>query len=230
MSLINDALKKAQRARTGEALGSDGKPLSVTVHAHHGGGDRPVGVGLRTLLLAGGAVIILAIVAGTLYLGLRSESVPAPAKPSLAPGAAPIAVALPPDTAVAARELPAQSAESLTFVLPTASTTTPALPAPLPADAAPNITTLLVESSPVPVVNPVPALPPIPSEHMVRTIEAMQVSGIRALGADSKVLLNGRVYRIGDLVDRDFGLRLIEVTGESLTFRDQTAAVYTRRF
>lgn len=229
MSLINDALKKAQRARTGETLGPDGKPLSVTVHAHHGGGDRPPSVGFRTLLLVGGAVLVLAIVAGTLYLGLRSESVPAPAKPPLATVAVPVAVALPPDAAVAAREQPAKPAESLTFVLPTASTTTPALPAPLPADAAPNIA-LQVESSPVAVVNPVPALPPIPSEHMVRTIEALQVSGIRALGADSKVLLNGRVYRIGDLVDRDSGLRLIEVTGESLTFRDQTAAVYTRRF
>ncbi len=229
MSLINDALKKAQRARTGETLGPDGTPLRVGGDAHHGGSDRPTLISSQTVLLSGGILIVLLIVAGTLYLGLGSESAPVPAKAPLANAAAPATVASFPVLAVADRGQAAKPAESLTFVLATPDPTEPSLPAVPTASAAPNIT-LQVESPPVPVVNTLPMLPPIPSERMVRTIEALQVSGIRALGADSKVLLNGRVYRIDDLVDRDFGLRLIEVTADSLTFKDQTAAVYTRRF
>jgi hypothetical protein len=65
---------------------------------------------------------------------------------------------------------------------------------------------------------------------MVNTIEALRVAGIRASGNDSKVLMNDRVYRIGDMIDHDQGLKLTAATANSLTFVDSTGATYTRHF
>jgi hypothetical protein len=66
---------------------------------------------------------------------------------------------------------------------------------------------------------------------MIEAIEALRVAGIRVgAGSDAKVLMNDRVYRIGDTVDHALGLKLTGATASSLTFRDGTGAAYTRNF
>lgn len=56
------------------------------------------------------------------------------------------------------------------------------------------------------------------------------MTGVRAAGADSKVLMNDRVYHVNDMVDYELGLRLTSVTTSALTFVDENGLVYTKTF
>jgi hypothetical protein len=42
--------------------------------------------------------------------------------------------------------------------------------------------------------------------------------------------MNDRVYRNGDIVEYELGLKLIEITANSLTFENESGARYTRNF
>jgi hypothetical protein len=42
--------------------------------------------------------------------------------------------------------------------------------------------------------------------------------------------MNDRVYRIGDVVDRDLGLRLVKVETRRLTFEDARGLSYPKNF
>ena len=67
----------------------------------------------------------------------------------------------------------------------------------------------------------------------INHIESLRVAGIRASATDpkdSKVLMNDRVYRIGNIVEAEMGLRLVEITSGSLTFEDARGGRYTRTF
>ncbi|MBX3735642.1 MAG: hypothetical protein KF715_03045 [Candidatus Didemnitutus sp.] len=244
MSLINDALKKAQRER--------GETPSVSNAPMPGGGSaqtarastKSAGPNPKFLLLGAGALLGVLVALGTV-LWLRPASTPAiaatreprttdsptsasvPAANSPAPAAetlstpAPAKLAEP--TSVAKIELPAVAATTPTSAPPsTGSTLDPAssaasAPAPAPAQV-----------SPAPVVQ---SDPPTPSTRMVEAIEGFRVTGIRAgAGSDAKVLMNDRVFRLGDTVDHSLGIKLIAATPNSLTFRDSAGATYTRNF
>ena len=64
----------------------------------------------------------------------------------------------------------------------------------------------------------------------IQYIEALKVAGIRASATDAKVLMNDRVYRIGSLVEAEMGLKLVDITANSLTFEDERGGRYTRTF
>ena len=42
--------------------------------------------------------------------------------------------------------------------------------------------------------------------------------------------MNDRVYRIGDIIEHQLGLKLVGITATSLTFEDESGARYTRNF
>ena len=42
--------------------------------------------------------------------------------------------------------------------------------------------------------------------------------------------MSDRVYRVGDIVEHEMGLKLIAITSGSLTFEDERGARYTRTF
>lgn len=73
-----------------------------------------------------------------------------------------------------------------------------------------------------------PAPPPVPDNQVQAFVDALKISGVRFSGSDSKVLINQRVYRIKDLVDRTLNLRLVKVTADTLVFQDGNGAMYTR--
>ena len=54
--------------------------------------------------------------------------------------------------------------------------------------------------------------------------------GIRSSGNESKVLMNDRVYRVNDIVDRNLGVKLTKVAPDSLTFTDANGATYVKYF
>lgn len=254
MSLINDALKKAQKQRTG-----DGPPLA---HMPGVGGetasriakrDKPAGINTQLLRLAltGGGVLVVVVVGGVfLFRSLRSpqpSASPAPAAPAHA-------TAVPLDKAPDPKPALAEATPSVAFRLPAAApvdhapVTTPA-PSPIPASQAPSSSEaghvtpsapssseagsagLNTPSSPPPSAPPAAPTPPPQMDAKALTyIDNLRIAGIRAAGADSKVLMNDRVYRIGDIVDRELGLKLTGITANSLTFEDQRGGSYTRQF
>ncbi len=249
MSLINEALKKAQRARTGDS--TEVAPLPggrVTKRA------QPRTAQQLVLIAAGGIVLVVLSVIATVYL-LNREPEPKPAAPKAAtpaptpttapapvvvpsltkqpttattpastPSPAPVPVASPP----AATPLPQPTAPAPVQSLPTAAqspaTTTAAyVPAPVPtapAAATPVVTTPAVAPAPI------PAAPPKPDERVAQYIDTLRITAIRA--TEGRVLMNDRVYRINDIVERTWGLRLIKVEPGILTFSDATGAVYVR--
>ena len=61
-------------------------------------------------------------------------------------------------------------------------------------------------------------------------IDALRITGIRAVGSESRVIMNDRVYRINDIVERSLSLRLTKVDADHLTFTDANGANYVKYF
>ena len=221
MSLINDALKKAQKQRTGEAPplaampGVGGQPATRIAQR-----TKPAGYDLPYRQIGLGAGIVLVLVVGSVYLGRFLTS----SGPTEAPRGKPPSVAMvtpKPESAAPAKAAPTPVPA---FVLPLA-----------PAAAA---TSSLVVAKPVLKVPPAPAPEPVkPTEpppklelKAINFIESLRVAGIRASATDSKVLMNDRVYRVGHIVEHEMGLKLTGITASSLTFEDERGGSYTRNF
>ncbi|HYP18180.1 MAG TPA: hypothetical protein VEQ65_13290, partial [Opitutus sp.] len=80
-----------------------------------------------------------------------------------------------------------------------------------------------------PLIPPI-SLAPGPDPRVQDFLDAIRVTGIRSSGNESKVLMNERVYRVNDIVDRTLQLKLIKVSADSLTFSDANGVTYTRNF
>lgn len=61
-------------------------------------------------------------------------------------------------------------------------------------------------------------------------LESAKVTGVRASATDPKVLMNNRVYRLEDVVDRDLQLRITGIASRELQFTDARDFVYTKSF
>jgi hypothetical protein len=250
MSLINDALKKAQKQRTG-----DSPPLASMPSI---GGDpaakianRSAPAGINTLLLRGG-VIVAALVVVLLggYFGLRQRPGATP-EPAIAPTVVTAAKEAP-KPAAPAEHVPVtkQAAPAITFNLAIPAESVPVTPAEAPksvqTSAAPETKAATplatAPSKPAsPEVAPVSAPAAAPAivaatgtpkieARAIPFIEGLRIAGIRASATDSKVLMNDRVYRSGDIVEHEIGLKLVGITANSLTFEDERGGRYTRNF
>lgn len=281
MSLINEALKKAQRTRTGD--------LSGNLPPMPGGGGRVAKrsqprTSQQLILIAAGAIalVVLSVVA-TVYLVNRPSEpklsapvpvvAPAPKPPQVPPIVAPVlnppvlttrpAAETPPAVPQTppTEKAPAPTPPAPTEIKPTApgpiaiapqtapapatpAPRTPATtsPAPSPASTAPApapvVTTPTPTPAPVPAAAPViAAAPPAPvvtapkhDERVNQFVDAIRVAGIRSSGTESRVLMNDRVFRVNEIVERNFGLRLTKVEANTLTFTDANGAVYVKNF
>jgi len=262
MSLINEALKKAQRQRNEAAELAAPMP---------GGGGRPKprGHGLSTqslVLLAAVsiALFVVCVVVSVIWINRPSPTQTLLAK-SLAPSLdkstsqvstatpAPIIVPLTvsptlPEPAAATTTAPLATRSSVVKPTPVqAAPATPTAPTMSSARSAPVsdlATSARADSLPAAprelapsfarATDPItPASPPLAEKfdgHIQSLVERFRVAGIRASGADSKVLLNERVYKINDIVDRASGLRLTQVTNDSLTFTTPDGITYVKNF
>ena len=102
----------------------------------------------------------------------------------------------------------------------------------LPARAAAGGLTILSdeEASLTARVERAPTSSVAPSEAVLRFLERSKVTGVRVSATDPKVLMNDRVYRINDVIDRDLQLRVIAIDTRELQFRDPAGYVYTKAF
>ena len=67
-------------------------------------------------------------------------------------------------------------------------------------------------------------------ESIQTLVDALRVSGIRAAGNDSKVMINERVYKLNDIVDRPNNLRLTKVASDGLMFTTPDGVTYEKTF
>ena len=226
MSLINDALKKAQKQRTGEALPLASMP-SIGGESATRIAKRAKPAGFNSLLIRlglGAGSLLLLVIASCIVLRHKPAS---PQSSGLLPADAPQPATVQAPIA------------STTFNLPIAA---PVSPAP-ESSAAPATPVVTKDPKPVATVAATPA-PPAPTTVPVKPagpslkldnkainyIESLRIAGIRASATDSKVLMSDRVYRVGDIVEHEMGLKLIAITSGSLTFEDERGARYTRTF
>jgi hypothetical protein len=198
MSLISEALKKAQKTR--EPGGYEGS-------AGRGRRGAPLSSGVLALIGAGVVALIVIAVVLTVIVVKRSPPTFAAAKP--VPTRQPI------------EETPAPKPVVLTAPPATSA------PVPMPVVKAPVVEPAPRSAAPTaPVANPSAKQDP----RIMDFVDAIRVAGVRSSGAESKVLMNDRVYRVNDLVDRNLGLRLTGVQSDTLTFVDENGAVYTKGF
>jgi hypothetical protein len=259
MSLINDALKKAQKQRTG-----DSPPLTAmpSIGGESAGKiakrDKPVAFNTQLVRLALGAGGLLAVVVIGAIIAFRFTRHPTVA-PTTEPVTAPAApAAKQPAVDTTTKVTPPAASPAVTFTLPvtpvvhepatapvssiTASAGTEALPATAaPTTAAPAPTEAKSPAgrsakaaparTPEPAPQPPTETPPVKLDSKaVAFIENLRIAGIRASATDSKVLMNDRVYRIGDIVEHELGLKLTAITASSLSFEDERGGRYTRNF
>lgn len=235
MSLINEALKKAQRVRHEDAATPEGA-------ATPGGGivKRGKTHSANTMVLLGSGALVLVVLSVVLtvflvnrpsktvaHAGTAAPSSGVVEKSSSAgtapPPSAPIvlspALTTPPSTA------PAE---------PIVATSTAATEAPDTSKApAATETTATTTSAPAPVStkpNSPSGGPAGPDERVAAFVEAVRVMGIRSSGAESRVLMNERVYRVNDIVERTLGVKLIKVAADALTFSDPNGVTYVKNF
>ena len=244
MSLINDALKKAQKQRTGEApplasMPSIGGESAVRIAKR----DKPSGFNTMLLRLGLGAGALVILVIGGYFL-LRPKPETGKLKAEISRNAAP----LPADARQSAGQTPG-SQQGATVppapAVPAFTLTVAPKPEPVAAKPEPAVAESLVAAKPQPS-SPVAKPPDEPrrspqgeggkpvsakmDNKAINFIEGLRIAGIRASATDSKVLMNDRVYRVGDIVEHEMGLKLVGITSSSLAFESENGARYTRTF
>lgn len=241
MSLINDALKKAQKQREGSTtdLGADLAP-------HASGATTPSSPAAKnnTLpMIAGAAVIVALSVAATVYLlrdGQRESTPlsgaatpPAPAPVSASNGAPPplpsATSPAPPPASAPATPVAASSGPSNTSAVP--PVTVSLQPAPVAAQSSPPSTSSEAVSLPESAPRATPEADLLKTTNRIQgLIDKFKISGIRLADADSKVLLNDHLFRVNDLVEPSLGLRITKIESHVLTFTDADGNSYLKHF
>ncbi len=209
MSLINEALKKAQRQRTEDPVavtptqfGPVATPASRIVKR------RPPMPARTQILLVGGCIALLLMGGALAFVVLDSES---PAPPPTPPVVAVQPVAPPPPVAVVPEPETPPAPVEVAITLP---------PLPLPV-------------APIPTPpEPPPAAPlvPTPNPKVHEFLEVLRITGIRTSDTDPKVIMNDRVFRLNDIVDRGTQLRLLKIDSSYLLFVDANGFEYRKSF
>ena len=242
MSLINDALKKAQKQRTGEApplasMPSIGGESAVRIAKR----DKPSGFNTMLLRLGFGAGAFVILVIGGYFVLRTKPPVHSSQQPAIPSAMGPAKA----EASAVAGGLSSQVSAQPSPAVPAFTLTVAPKPEPVAAKPEPAVAESLVAPKPQPS-SPVAKPPDEPrrspqgeggkpvlakmDNKAVNFIESLRIAGIRASATDSKVLMNDRVYRVGDIVEHEMGLKLVGITSSSLTFESENGARYTRTF
>jgi hypothetical protein len=239
MSLINDALQRAQQQRESGAAGdADASQPGIAKRA------APIPARQLTILAAGlaalGLILVAGVGAGLYFFVFNQEDQPELAMVSAAEIAAeaeaeseqptenaPEAIASPATQAVpaerAVRRLPGirPPSEDIFSEPPALVAATPAVASVEPKPETPAGRALGNVSTGRENFNP----------RAVAFVQAAQISGIRADGqGGGRALINGVLYRTGDTIEHELGVQLAEVRAETLVFTDASGNRYTRNF
>lgn len=231
MSLINDALKKAQREQHENSAGVV-PPLPGGGRIRKRGNAMPA---QTVVLIVVGAVVfaVVSAVGAVLYFNREPAAKPPVATNVSAPAAGiETFAATIPKIEINVAPPPSTPPLSLAPATPEPVTTAPLKVAPSErsSEAPPATTTRqtsLAETTPTP---PPPKGPPVPDDRVHAFLDTVRLTGVRASGKDSRVRMNEVVHRLNDVVDRTLGLKLTGVASDHLTFTDANGIEYVKNF
>lgn len=245
MSLINDALKKAQRERSTAPEHPDAitPPPTARSAAPRGelrakGNPWPV-ILVVIALVGGGAAVWFLKPSGKPEPAAPSvaANTAAPAAPAQAPSASPTPAAepvqlqfTPPAGKPAAASTTPTATPTAGAPLPAPTTTAPALqqPTPLAAPAAVAAAPVAVQPPPAPAAEPLKINLQMEDPRILAFLDAARIQGIRSVADDAKLLMNSKVFRQGAVVDRELGLKLVQILPTELVFEDSHGIQYRK--
>lgn len=223
MSLINKALQQEQRRR---AINYDTCPPMVA-RAMRRGNDRGVialvafaGIGF---VLAGGVAAFLYF--GSSYLGDAKIAVSSPTDTDREP---PVAYASGPAAETAASVASSANPVSSVKQMMLAEKAAAVQEIVDEATAAEPIATQETSIA-APATEPDAAL----IAERVRLqgiVDGYSIQGVRLLGKDSRVFLNGKIQKLGDAIDLANGITLVDATTGQVVFEDKTGFRYTKNY
>jgi len=230
MSLINQALKKAQRDRNPSQVGKAGDASSGGMARTRGGGGMS-GAGGMNLKIVVGVVVAFAVLIGlvvgltvVLLGGSKSAQEPAPALSeglAEAPSAPTDPVITPePNVEPTASDAPAPAgtvdAGAGSSVVEELRRAREAVEAKAAAEAAAR------------AARAEAAARPEPNQAVIEWLGAAKISGVRLAGDDSKVILNGKAYAPGEVVNYGLGLKVLVIQEERILFADAKGVKYMK--
>lgn len=233
MSLINQALRKAQRDRTPERMPVPGARVPTP--------DAPTS-GMKPGLIIGLVVAVaalLALVVGLSLVLLQDRDTPPVAQHAPA-AAAPQPSTTSEDSAPAETE---QAAAPQPPVEPLAPRTQPAAPTtPLEREAAPPVVEELrrareaatakaaAEAEAAAAAAAAAKAAVQPSQAIIDWLARAQISGVKLSPTESRVILNGKSYTEGEYVNFGLGLKVMIIEQKRVLFVDENDKKYLKQF
>jgi hypothetical protein len=240
MSLINQALRKAQRDRTPERI-SEGDPTSPKAAGYGQSGDL-VASGFSPALLIGLALtvaVLIGLVVGLSIVAFKGDSTggtvaqqnfadPRSAPGNLSPSTDPVPATIP---------VSGPTAPQITPPAQTQASTEPAVPGLIEelrrareaaqAEAAKKAAAQAETDATASKPPEVPAAEP--SQAVIDWLGASKISGVRLAGGDSRVILNGDGYSVGEVVNFNLGLKVLVIQESRVLFEDENGIKYMKR-
>ena len=202
MSLINQALRKAQQQRTPNRETTPADQTRAPQQNNYPQRSSTPKPGLLIGLIVGIAVLI-GLVAGLTIIVLRNAPAPS-AQPATAPVAAPAISqpALQPLTAAQPSTAPIQTSNS-----GSPSVLDELRQARQAAEAKAAEDTLATKKTAAQ-----------PSQDIIKWLSKARVSGVRLSGSGNKVILNNKAYSVGDTVNLALGLKVLIILEKRILF------------
>ena len=210
MSLINQALKKAQQDRSGAASSSFAPQGSSATGAPAPSGSKNK---FSTLAIIGGFAVLIGLVAGLTVLLLSGED---------APPAASVATETP------VQEPAPQPAQPL----PTTPANTQTAPAPTPAEleAANAAAEAKLAAEKAAAEEAARKAAAGPNPKIIDWLSKVKLAGVRlSEGSENKVLLNNDAYGVGDTVNYSLGLKVLIIQEKRVLFIDKNDKKYLKK-
>jgi len=246
MSLINQALKKAQRDRNPSRMGKAGDHGPAGMARTPGGGAMSgagglnlkivIGVAVAFAVLVGLVVGLTVVLLGNSKSGPAMASEPAPA-PALASTEAPEAPAGSPADPVITPEPNVEPDEPPTVERTVEAETGPSVVEELrrareaaEAKAAAEAEAARKAEEAARAAEAKAAASPEPSRDVIEWLGAAKISGVRLAGEDSKVILNGKAYATGEVVNYGLGLKVLVIREKRVLFVDADGVKYMKAF
>ena len=244
MSLINEALKKAQQQRSGSGFHMS---LGRLASASESGSNQSI---MLKLIIG---LILMAVILGAslsilfygIWQGKQTENPPVAAA---APTTEPDAVAAIQPTAQAATAAPQPAQATVTSYTanqprqavvkspPPALEVNTSTPPPLSAEVSGQIagkelsvTPSVGETAPAASPSSVQSVPK-PDKQVMAYIRMLNVNAVRMAGNDSKVFMNNEIFRLNSTVNSDLKIKILKINPKQIVFIDNAGIKYIKRF
>lgn len=237
MSLINQALRKAQRDRTPDRMADPGSTAPGAAALSGSSGMKP---GLIIGLIVVVAVLI-GLVAGLSIVLFKGSSAPAKTTAQVANTQvqAPTPVPTPITASPSATATPEPVAASTEKIEPVAPQTAGTNTLPLEREETPAVVDELRkarEAAEAKLAAEAKAAEEAaakaaakPSQDIIDWLSLAQVSGVKLSETESKVILNGDAYAVGEYVNYALGLKVMIIQEKRILFVDDNGKKYLKR-